>query len=741
MTDDLSQYSTDQLHSMLAASQPDLSSIPTDKLVAMLQTHPALHTPDPTASNAPGMSATSGNSFLDNLYPGIGQGMSGAVTGAAQLAAHIPGVQLAANLTGGNPDVAGSIDKTVKEKDKIDTALLKTGGGVTGSVLGNLYATAPIMGIEGPVGATSTLGKIAQAAMPAAMQGGAAGLIQPSTGDNFAQDKAKQIAAGAAAGAGTSLVGQGLGKILSNLNPVAAAFNGTAGGDLNSQFAKEGEKLAQDGYQLTPAQITGSKSQAKLENFTRQSLFGADAAHAVDDSAAKALVGKIQETIDGIGNSGESGDIGQRIQGVVKNALSDLTDKRATQAATDFGAVRAMTKGAATIEPSDTNALLQQVLQENQGAGTDSGDKLARWAKTQLSNVAPNTQSGLNDIDKAAISQFGGVDNMTPDALATAEKWSPGITERMQGTNQTAPAQGNLDKLIMLRSEMSKVAGGIKGIGGDRYDQVIGAKMMGTIDSDIDRAGDQIGGDVGGALKTAISNYKEGSRQIEGVQQSGLGHLLGEDLTSNFSKDGTFNTIPGEVVAARLQNLQPSQIQMAKSLLQKYSPQTWQDTKATVLQNALDKAQASAPSAGAKTLAANSGTYVNSLLGQGQKNAGKLAAIFEPGEMDDINRTIAASRRLADRTGSNPSGTTPMAEIGALLHALPRAFVGDPTAMGQIAAQVAAPKAMARVMANPEGRAAVRQFSILPPGSSQARQVASQLAAIAGAQSVNGPSQ
>ena len=117
----------------------------------------------------------------------------------------------------------------------------------------------------------------------------------------------------------------------------------------------------------------------------------------------------------------------------------------------------------------------------------------------------------------------------------------------------------------------------------------------------------------------------------------------------------------------------------------------------------------------------------------------KLQAIFDPGEMDDINRTISVSKRLADRTGANPSGTTPMAEIGALLHALPRVFVGDPTAMGQIAAQVAAPKAMANVMANPEGRALVRQISLLPPGSPGLAKLSTQLAAIAGAQSMDSP--
>ena len=106
---------------------------------------------------------------------------------------------------------------------------------------------------------------------------------------------------------------------------------------------------------------------------------------------------------------------------------------------------------------------------------------------------------------------------------------------------------------MKLRQYVSQVAGGQSKISGDPIDRRIGAQLLGSIDADIDNAGDQIGGDVGGALKTANANYRAGSQQIEGIQQSAWGKLLGDDFVSQFAHNdpaGThmFNSIPGEAV-------------------------------------------------------------------------------------------------------------------------------------------------------------------------------------------------
>ncbi len=230
---------------------------------------------DPTASNAPGMSPTSGNSFMDNLTAGVGQGMSDAALGAAQFVNKNPISQLAQQLTG--KDVSGALEKAAKEKAGTDKALLDAGGGRVGSLLGRAALTAPI-----PV-KIGAAGSLLNAAGKGAQYGLMGGIVQPAESDT---QKVEQLASGAIGGSIMGGAGNRLGKVLSS-EPIAAAFNASAGKDALTPFANEGEQLVADtGVPLTPAQIMTLKKQAKLENFTRQSLFGADAAHAVDDNAA-----------------------------------------------------------------------------------------------------------------------------------------------------------------------------------------------------------------------------------------------------------------------------------------------------------------------------------------------------------------------------------------------------------------------------------------------------------------------
>ena len=128
--------------------------------------------------------------------------------------------------------------------------------------------TAPI-----PVGEIGAAGSLLNAAGKGAQYGLMGGIVQPAESDT---QKVEQLASGAIGGSIMGGAGNRLGKVLSNANPIAAAFNASAGKDALTPFANEGEQLVADtGVPLTPAQITGSKKQAAAwcENFTRQSLF------------------------------------------------------------------------------------------------------------------------------------------------------------------------------------------------------------------------------------------------------------------------------------------------------------------------------------------------------------------------------------------------------------------------------------------------------------------------------------
>jgi hypothetical protein len=681
---------------------------------------------------------TSGNSFLQNLAAGAGQGMTDAVVSANQMLAHAP-VLGQFNQLFGAPS-AEQVDEVAKRKAEIDAPLLKTGGGVVGNIAAQGLLTAPIGG---------EAGTLLNAVKTGAKLGGAGALLTPTTGDNFGVDKLEQVAKGTAIGAGA---GGGLnvaGKVATSVLPgnlVATVANFVNRGANKSDFAKEGEALAaRTGIDMTPGQISGGKAQTTLENVARQSITSKSAAFEGDTKIGNQWVDYVNRTIDGITQGGGSpAEIGERVQGVVKNAVSDLTKARDTQAAADYGAIRQMTRGAATIEPNNTNELLKSIVSEYSGVGSPSADALASFAKKQLSNVAPVDKTAAS-TGSALLDSIRGASPQDQQAfIAQVAKQDPEMAKAAQtalnpgANNATAPAQGNLDKLLMLRQYISKVAGGQTKISGDNVDRKIATQLLGTIDQDLQDAEGQVG-PIGQALKQANANYRDGSQRIEGLQNSALGKLVGQDF-ANAVGDGSFNQIPGEAVMSRLRQLPPSQIAASKKLLQSSDPEAWQSVKGSLLQSALEQAQHAPASAGANALPANTNVFVSALAKTPQDQA-RLAHIFEPGELNQVQDALNAARRLGDRTGVNFSGTGSYAELTALGMSAGHALASPVTGIPQLAAMIATPRAMARVISNSQGRAAIQQLSRLPLDSERARKLTAQLSALAGEDYVNAPAQ
>lgn len=660
---------------------------------------------DKTGSAA--FNPTDGNSFLQNLMAGAGQGLTDAGTAASQFLAHSPGVSMAL----GQPPVPGElaplIDEQAKDKAKIDAPLLKTGGGVVGNLAAQGLLTAPIGGEAG------TLANIIKTG---AKFGGAGALLTPVTDSGtgtpslsdlitgnkaqpaYWEQKLKQVAEGTGIGAATA-GGLGVaGKVATALLPgnlIASAANLMNRGANKSDFAKEGEALAaRTGIDMTPGQISGGKAQTTLENVARQSIMSKSAAFEGDTKIGNQWVDYVNRTIDGITQGGGSpAEIGERVQGVVKNAVSDLTKARDTQAAADYGQVNNLLKGQkGGIVPQNYMQTLQELSQEF--AGGPEGSDYAKLSKA------------------------------------------------LNGLQDTQLQNADLNTMLKTRRFLSQVSGGQVQLAGDTgrsMQKRIAAQLLGAIDGDLDAAGDKLGGDVGSLLKQANANYRDGSQRIEGLQNSALGKLVGQDFAEAIGS-GSYNNIPGETVMARLRQLPPSQIAASKKLLQSSDPDAWQAVKGSLLQNALEQAQHAPASAGANALPANTNVFVSALAKTPQDQA-RLAHIFEPGELNQVQDALNAARRLGDRTGTNFSGTGPYSEINAMTSAATHALINPATGVPQLAAMLATPRAMARVIANSQGRAAIQQLSRLPLDSERARKLTAQISALAAEDVVNAPAQ
>jgi hypothetical protein len=633
---------------------------------------------------------TSGMSTGEKLAAGIGQGMTDAYTGATQLGTH-----LARFL---NPSISPEIqkieeakaDQEAKDKAKIDKPLLDTGAGHVGNWLGNIAATLPFAGIgSGEAAAAKFMPMLAKAAQVGAVQGGLAGAVQPVTGDDFASGKTGQVATGALLGGGLNAIGAGGLAALKNVagNAVGTTLNTLNKAANKSEFAQQGEQLAaRTGIDLTPAQISGGKAQTQLENLARQSIFSRNQAFAADQKIAQQWTDYVNRTLDGISQGGGSpADIGQRVQGVVKNAVQDLTSQRNAAAAQDYGKIRGLLKGQPAVMPTNYMETLNNLSQEYASGALPGGSDYAKLANA----IGDMQQKGLQNAD--------------------------------------------LGTLMQTRRYLSQVAGGQVKLAGDvgiGPQKRIATQLLGAIDQDLDASAQKIGGPIGDMLQQANARYRQASQQIEGLQNSALGKLVGQDFTEALG-NGTFNKIPGEVVMQRMQAMTPSQIAATKGIMQANDPEAWQAVKRSVLEDALNKAKAAAPSDGANPVVARPGAFVKAL-----SDNQKLNAMFDPGEFSEIGDAVNAAKRIADKTGTNFSGTATAAEGFGLMKSIGGLLMGNVAPAAGMATQAMGMRSVASIMANSEGRAVIRQMAALPAGSNRFRELAAKLAAIAASREV-----
>lgn len=651
----------------------------------------------------------------ERFWAGMGQGMSSVALGAEQLLANNP--LLAAFVSSPyaatsllNPEIAQNINREVDDRARRDAPLLDSTAGKLGGIAGQFVATAPAGAAGGAASGAGWLGKTIAAMRSGAIGGGAAGALTPvedANNGDFELQKMLQVAEGAGSGAAVGGVLNRTGALLERMLPsnamatVLNAFNSRAN---KGPLAQEGERLARaTGVELTPAQVSGSRSMTMAENASRQSIFSREIAETGDRKRVAQLADYFDKTLDNLTkNASSPAAAGARVQEATKATITKLEDIRAKRAAADYGAIRDLTKGQAAIHPKSTNDLLRSILSENEGVGTPGGDALANFARKQLANVAPSAE-----VEAARI------------GASIAGNEVAGLAQKAAGL--TAPAQGNLDKLMQLRSYLSKVAGGQAKISGENQDRRLATQLLRTIDDDIESAAEQVGGDLGGMLKRANASYREMSQQIDSVKASPLGKVLGEDF-SGALQSGEFNSIAPELVMERLSRLRPTDLSIVRGVLEKEQPEAWQVFKRGVLEQALEKAKAMPPSEGANTAILRP----NVLL----KEAGdrqKLRAVYSEPELREIENALDVARRLSDRTGYNFSGTAAQGELLQLANSFRNLSA---KAAASTAGAALGMRSIARLMNDNAGRAALIKIRTLPPASKRARQLAAQVSAI-----------
>jgi hypothetical protein len=188
--------------------------------------------------------------------------------------------------------------------------------------------------------------------------------------------------------------------------------------------------------------------------------------------------------------------------------------------------------------------------------------------------------------------------------------------------------------------------------------------------ADMDETAAGADGTVGEALRRANDLWRKYSSEIDSVEASALGRIVGDDVVGELTGTAQ-NTVSPERVLKVLDGLTATELKTVKDYLVRENPQMWQQFQRTTLERAMDSARASAPSMGDRALPINPGAFVRELEGSSGKAAvaqqERLRVIFDGAARDQLEALMSAGRRMADSTGYNFSGTGAYNEASGVL--------------------------------------------------------------------------
>ncbi|WP_102789512.1 hypothetical protein [Stenotrophomonas bentonitica] len=636
---------------------------------------------------------------LPNLYQGGKQALVDALAGSTGLGADLWGDVGGQTLADGRRSVADyfrglstDLQQETNQERKDSQALTGSWGGVIGGFAGDVVNTAPLL----PVGVAARGATLGRAVSQAAIGGAAQGAIQPVAKDG---ERLTNTAVGGAFGGGLAGAGRGVMAAAENVLPAnvtARGINFFQNRSNQEPFAAEGEALARrTGIDLTPGMVSGSRAQTGAENMARQSIFSADTAFQADERIANQAIGNVNRIMDRISPDGVSPQaIGDRMQRTVREAVEGISESRERVAAEQFGQIRRMVGDAPIVDYANTRNTLRDIVNEY----TDVVGADARRIRTQAQRL-------LDEISER--------DGFTLDAARRAR----GSYGRAARGGEDIFSNVNRDVNRRIAGRMYEAMSNDLDAAGARLDDLagFGANLPVPAGTTATRPSEM--------LRQANDDYRRHSDLLKAVQMSPLRRLLGDEI--NVDDFMTVNTLPPETVIARIGSMKPSELGMVRDFMERNSPETWQQYKRMIVEDALGEAQSAPASAGARTLPFNATGFVRALGGDKPDKVARLQQIFGEGEMAEIMDAMQAARRMGDKFGANFSGTGPYQEVAQAL----RNF--SVQGLATTAGTAAGFNRVARMMLDSDGRRAVIELARLPPGSRRANDLAAYLTATA----------
>jgi len=702
----------------------------------------AVEAPAAVPQAEPEYRATNDMSALDRFRAGIGKGLVDTGEGVVQALvdqASRPIPALADIFANINPEAAAQAEEIllrpqqamrehVAERRKLDEDLMSTGAGLGGSVVGAIAGTAPIGGIGLATRGVGAARAIGQNALAGAFQGS----LQPVVSD---EERVKNSALGAAFGGGLSALGRGAMRVAEEVVPsnfLARTMNYFGERANRQPYAQESEALAQrTGIDFTPGMVSGGKAQTAMENMARQSVFSADTAFKADERIARQAINYVRNVMDRISRDNLSPQsIGEGVQKAVREAVEKIAQSREQVAARQFGAIRKMVGDRPIVDYTNTRKALLDILD-------DYGDVIGADA----AKIRGQAQRLLDEIDAK-----GGPPAARTNIARAADR--PGYIP-----SDEAFASRRLFSLDAARRARSFYGAAARGKS-NLFDDVspdlnrrLAARMYAAMSDDLDAVGAKLDEAAGFGqnmpvpegmsvtrpselMRQANDDYRRHSQLLEAVRNSPLKRLLGDEF--NVEDFMTVNTLAPETVIQRMGAMKPTELNLVRDFMEKNAPDTWQQYKRMLLDDALSAAETVPASGGANSLPFNASGFIRAIGGDKPEKIERLRAIFNPKEMAEVMDAMQAARRMGDKFGANFSGTGPYNEVMQASRGFVDAIKGASVrALAGAASPMIGLNSVARMMLNADGRRALIELSKVPPGTKRANDLAAYLASVA----------
>jgi len=529
--------------------------------------------------------------------------------------------------------------------------------------------TLPVGGVGGSFirGGATAGAQLLRAGAVGAGQGAVTAGLNPVIGGNFAEQKGRQVVTGAALGAPLGVAGQGAVQLLQGaLKAPAAAGNAFANavspqspaqielaisiarsqgdeataqsleaalqaaqqrmqqnvGSIQALVAgsnaqrRVGQRVsAQSGVTLSPAQASGSKTATMIENLARQSVFTRDRMFLGDQKRARQMINTIRQFGRDISPTQTSPAIfADRLQKMTAGMVTNLAKQRTEVAGGAYRQIDSMMGNAPVVEARKSLEAAARLSDEFQGSSETAG-KIRAWAENFFSRLPPDGRMTA----ARAISELQGFEQ----AARTGTGLFEGITDR--STAKTAARR-------------------------------LQAAMM----ADLDESANTAGGTIGDSLRRANDLWRKYSSEIDAVEGSALGRIVGDDVVGELS--GTsFNTVSPEALFQKLERLTPSELRVVRDYTQRNNPALWEEYKRLVLDTALERARIPPPSSRGRPAAITPSVLVRELEGStgasGVNAQERLRVLFDDSQR--LESILEAARRMADSEGKSFSGTAP----------------------------------------------------------------------------------